>query len=329
MRAPVLVALLLAFATPGCVTAQPTGSAPADSVRSADAMPEPFRVYTAAGAPASLDDLVAAMREADVVFLGETHDDATTHALQLRLLQAAHALDRPVTLSLEMFERDVQGVLDEYLAGLVRERDFLAAARPWGNYATDYRPLVEFAREHGLPVIAANAPQRYVSRISRLGPAALDSLSVAARTTLPPDVAPASDSLEAQFTALMQEMMGHGHATASDASADSTLTEAAPVHGSAPDMSNLLAAQNLRDASMGWALASFLDGHPGYLAVHLNGTFHSEGGLGVPEHLARYRPGTRVLVVTARPDAAFPALDPAAFRGTEGGFFVVTAPVGG
>lgn len=313
----------------GCVTAQPTGadSAPEPDPTADDAMPEPYRVYTNTGAPATLDDLVAAMRDADVVFLGEQHDDSTTHALQLRLFQAADALDRPVALSLEMFERDVQPVLDEYLAGLIRERDFLAAARPWGNYVTDYRPVVEYARERGLPVLAANAPQRYVSRVSRLGPDALADLGPEAQATLPPDVAPASDALEAEFVALMRGMMGHGGDDASDDSPpDSTTSDAGAVHGSAPDLSNLIAAQNLRDAAMGYTLASYLDAHPGHRVVHLNGTFHSEGGLGVPEHLARYRPGTRALVVTAKPDDAFPDLDPESFRGTDGGFFIVVDP---
>jgi uncharacterized iron-regulated protein len=284
-------------------------------------MAEPYRIYTATGAPATLDDLVAAMREADVVILGEQHDDATTHALQLQLFQAATEFEQPTALALEMFETDVQPVLDEYLAGLVRERDFLAAARPWGNYLTDYRPLVEHAREQGLPVIAANAPQRYVSRVSRLGPASLADLDAGAHATLPPDVAPASDALAAEFNALMSGMMGHG-----SSDTDSTTSAAGAVHGSAPGLANLLAAQNLRDASMGRTIATFLDTHPGYRVVHLNGTFHSEGGLGVPEHLARYRPGTRTLVVTARPDDDFPALDPEAFRGTDGGFLIVVDP---
>ena len=336
MRALGLLLSLLALAFSGCVTAQPTGVAapttPAD--RRPDAAAEPYRVYTAAGDPASLDDLVAAMHTADVVVFGETHDDSTTHALQLRLLEAADALDRPVALSLEMFERDVQGVLDEYRAGLIRERDFLAAARPWGNYATDYRPLVEYTREHGLPVIAANAPQRYVSRVSRLGPDALADLGPEAQTILPPDIAPASDALETEFLAFMRGMMAHGPAAPEEDTAametDSTAAEApaeeAAVHGSAPDLSNLLAAQNLRDASMGHAIAAFLDANPEARVLHLNGVFHSEGGLGVPEHLARYRPGTRTLVVTARPDDAFPALDPEGFRGSEGGFFIVVDP---
>lgn len=320
MRLLSLLALLFALATTGCVTAQPAGSSSMD-MEQADAMgAEPYRIYADAGTPASLDDLVAAMRDADVVILGETHDDSTTHALQLRLFEAASALDRPVALSLEMFERDVQDVLDEYLAGTIRERDFLEAARPWGNYATDYRPLVEFARERGLPVVAANAPQRYVSRVSRLGPDALDTLPGTARAVLPPNVAPASPSLGTEFNALMSEMMGHG------AAPDSTVSDPSAMHGSAPDLTNLLHAQNLRDASMGHTIAAYLDWHPGHRVVHLNGTFHSEGGLGVPEHLLRYRPETRVLIVTMRPDEAFPALDTAAFRGTEGGFFVVVDP---
>lgn len=337
MRPFGLLALSFVLATTGCVTAQTAGSPPTaeasmaeasmaaestdDTAMADDRSEGAYRLYTAAGAPATFDDLVAAMRDADVVILGETHDDATTHALQLRLFQAATALDRPAALSLEMFETDVQHVLDEYLAGTIRERDFLDAARPWGNYVTDYRPLVEYARERGLPVIAANAPQRYVSRVSRLGPDALDTLPSAVRTVLPPNVAPASVALEAEFTALMQGMMGHGHGAAPD----STTSDAAAVHGSAPDLTNLLHAQNLRDASMGHTIATYLDWHPGHRVVHLNGTFHSEGGLGVPEHLLRYRPETRTLVVTMRPDDAYPALDPAAFRGTDG-FFVVVDP---
>src|SRR3954467_8455063 len=68
---------------------------------------------------------------------------------------------------MEMFERDVQIVLDEYLSDLITEQHFLASSRPWGNYKTDYRPLVELAKEKHLDVIAANAPRRYVNMVSR------------------------------------------------------------------------------------------------------------------------------------------------------------------
>ena len=104
--------------------------------------------------------------------MGEQHDDAVAHFLQLQIFKAAvekYSKDRKVALSLEMFERDVQTVVDEYLKNLISETHFLASSRPWGNYKTDYRPLVELAKEKNLPVIAANAPRRYVNMVTRLG----------------------------------------------------------------------------------------------------------------------------------------------------------------
>ena len=261
-----LVAAVLA----GCAA---TAQSPMPSV----AAPAGIRVATGAGAPAGLADVMQAARSADVLILGELHDDSTAHAVELAVLQAALAGDRPVVLSLEMIETDAQTVLDEYLAGLIRERDFLAASRPWGNYETDYRPLVEAARLGGAPVVAANAPGRYVSLLSRRGGVAvLDSLSASARATMPPTVAPPSQALASKFTALMGGMS----------------------HGAGPSVEGMLAAQNLRDATMAWRVSDALRATPGALVVHVNGSFHSAERLGVPEHLARYAPQARVVVVT-------------------------------
>ncbi len=70
---------------------------------------------------------------------------------------------------MEMFERDVQIVLDEYLKNYISESHFISSSRAWGNYKTDYRPLVEFAKQNKIDVVAANAPRRYVNMVSRLG----------------------------------------------------------------------------------------------------------------------------------------------------------------
>lgn len=72
-------------------------------------------------------------------------------------------------LSLEQFERDVQGVLDEYLAGRIGERALTERGRAWDNYGPSYRPLLLFARDHGLPVIAAEAPTWTISCIGQQG----------------------------------------------------------------------------------------------------------------------------------------------------------------
>jgi uncharacterized iron-regulated protein len=291
--APSVVALLILSGagglpgTPPAAAQTPLHDVSVDSTAAFDPTGR-YAVYTADGAPADLDAVVAAMADADVVFLGEVHDDPTAHALQRALLEEAHrryGATRPVALSLEMFERDVQLVLDEYLSGLLRERDVLSDGRPWGNYTSDYRPAVEYAKAHGLPVVAANAPSRYVSRVGREGLAGLRALSETARAFLPPlPIAPPSEALTARFTDEMAGMMAaHGD------------------HG--PTIEDLLAAQNLRDATMAFSVAEHLARTPGEapLVLHLNGSFHTEGGLGIPEHLARYAPAARPLVVTLRP----------------------------
>ena len=94
---------------------------------------------------------------------------------------------RPCLLSLEMFETDVQPIMDEYLAGLIREDDLLQDARPWTNYSKDYRQMVEFCKGQAMPVSAANVPRRYVGAIGRDANTLLEGAWPAAtRAKLPP-----------------------------------------------------------------------------------------------------------------------------------------------
>jgi uncharacterized iron-regulated protein len=296
----VAAALALVVAAPVRLAAQPV--TPAADRAALD--PSAFRVYTGDGRPATFEAVVSAMGGADAVFLGEQHDDATAHALERAFLEAAHGrygATRPIVLGLEMIERDAQHVLDEYRFGYVRERDFLAASRPWGNYASDYRPLVEFSRERGLDIAATNVPGRYANLVARGGVEALDRLPLSAHAFLPASPpAPPSAALAARFREAMSGMeIAHGGASASPHAPN---PHGASPHGAAamPTVDGLLAAQNLRDAAMAEAVSRHLERQPGALVVHVNGAFHSEGGLGIPEHLVRYRPGTRTLVVTMR-----------------------------
>jgi len=102
--------------------------------------------------------MLADLSKADVVLIGEQHDDRNTHRLELAVLEGLMRRRGQLTLSLEMFERDAQQPLSAYLAGNLGEDEFLQQSRPWPRYATDYRPMIEFARAHGWPVIAANVP---------------------------------------------------------------------------------------------------------------------------------------------------------------------------
>jgi uncharacterized iron-regulated protein len=286
-----------------------------------------FRVYDGEGHARSFADILQAMDLADAVLVGETHDDSVGHGVEAQLLYRAAerfgavgdeaTTRRPVVLSLEMFERDVQYILDEYLAGLITEDQFKSSSRPWPRYESDYRPMVEFARAHSLPVVAANAPRRYVNRVTRLGPASLDALSETAKAFLPPlPYPPASKEYAAQFDALMDEMMKAQEAerdstaaTDTTAAADTTAKPSSAAAGAAPPagephgMSYALDAQALWDAAMGNAVAGALERHPDALVLHFAGSFHVEKGTGIPERVTDYRPGTHLLTVVLEPSA--------------------------
>ena len=132
--------------------------------------------------------MIADVAKADIVFVGEQHDDPNTHRLEAAILDGLRRRGVTVTLSLEMFERDTQADVDSYLAGKVSEEEFLKTSRPWPRYATDYRPLVELAKAQGWPVVASNVPRRLASSVAKTGLTALETLTPADRAWAAADI---------------------------------------------------------------------------------------------------------------------------------------------
>jgi len=264
-----------------------------------------YRVYRGDGSAASIEDILARAKTANAVFLGELHNDPVAHHLEAELFQKLAAAG-PVQLAMEMFESDTQGVVDEYLAGLITEEHLMAAGRAWKNYKQDYKPMVEFAKEKGLPVVAANAPRRYVNRVTRMGRGSLEALPGSAKQWLPPlPYAESTEAYGAKFLKLMEE--------------------AVPVTAGAPkrDPKWALDAQSLWDASMAFSVAEALQRRPGTQVVHVNGGFHTEQHMGIVDHLKRYRPGVDVVVVTMRASKEFPKWDGEKYKNL-GDFVIVT-----
>ena len=251
-----------------------------------------YRVYDAQGNAATVRQIIEAAGKSQVVFLGENHDDATAHFLQAEIFKETfevYAKNRKIALSMEMFERDVQTLVDEYLKDLITEKKFLDDSRPWNNYKTDYRPLLEFAKQHNLPVIAANAPRRYVNMVSRNGRAPLDQLSPAAKKWLAPLPYPApSVEYSRKFNALMGNANGETHAP-----------------------SKVLEAQALWDATMAFSISEFTKTEKNALVVHLNGSFHTENRLGTAEQFLKSNPNAKITVVTMRSEDDFTKFDQA------------------
>src|SRR6266550_3454057 len=105
------------------------------------------------------ETMLADLARADAVFVGEQHDDPNTHRLELAIIEGLTRRQAPVVVALEMFERDVQGSVEQYWTGTTTEDAFVSGSRPWPRYATDYRPIVEFAKANHLPILASNVPR--------------------------------------------------------------------------------------------------------------------------------------------------------------------------
>ncbi len=278
------LACLAAALLSGCGSA-PSGPStvsanPDTGIRRTAAVPAPsgfLAAFGRSGNTLTWSEVVSQAGRSDVVYLGELHDDPATHELELATLRAlAEGGRRPVALSLEMFETDVQGVLNAYLKGTITERDFLAGSRPWPNYGTDYRPLVEYAKSARIPVVASNVPRRLASMVAKGGLPALAGLPAAERQWAAiPDSAPAD--------AYWEEFKQFGHPGMNPA-----------------DLWKWYEAQVLKDETMARSITTVLAGSRP-VVLHVNGAFHSDKALGVPSRVTKLQPGSSRTVMTARP----------------------------
>lgn len=248
-------------------------------------------VFTRSGQRVSLAEVISAARTADVVLVGETHDDPVAHQLELYLLASLHQ-SRPCALSMEMFESDVQGVLDEYMAGLIEEKDFLNDARPWSNYYSDYRMLVEFARESQIPVIAANIPKRYVGAVGRRGwETLMQCWPASSAAWIPSDALPPVPS-----KLYMEHIQGFLGTRTLNAAAGGD-------HCPYMDRPNeLTSALILWDAAMAASIARQAVAQPDRTILHVCGSFHVEYHLGICEMMSRYGESTSMVVVAIYPE---------------------------
>ncbi|EQA37574.1 PF04187 family protein [Leptospira inadai serovar Lyme str. 10] len=216
------------------------------------------------------------VREADVIIIGEEHDDGAGHEWQLSAFKKLSE-SFAITLSLEMLERDQQIIVDEYLKEGLTEKGYLNHTKFWPNYLKDYHPLVEVAKIRDIRVLASNAPRRYVNLVSQKG---IRSLMKIRSPFLPPRYLVRLHR-QVEYEAKLKKAMGGHHS-----------------EGSASNVQNFLDAQYLWDASMADAIAEEFY-TTGRRVVHINGRFHSDQGMGVTYRLRQM--GLKVLVFSVFP----------------------------
>jgi uncharacterized iron-regulated protein len=237
-----------------------------------------YVIFRSEGKDASYKEMIKETGKADIVFFGELHDDPIAHWLELEVTKSIYSeKGNNLVLGAEMFERDNQLLLDEYLAGKYDATKFEAEAKLWKNYKTDYKPLVEFARKNKIPFIATNVPRRYASIVSKGGFAPLDSLSGEAKKLIAP--IPIIYDPEVKC---YKDMLSMGN-----------IGPVGPSHGG----ENLPRAQALKDATMAYFILSSWS--KGKEFIHYNGSYHSRNFEGIIWYLRKANPDLKIVTIEA------------------------------
>lgn len=255
-----------------------------------------YRIYSVKLAKeVSVADIINDISNNDVLFYGEEHNDSVTHYLEHKIFEAMfQRFSTNTVLSMEMFERDVQPVMNEYLTSEIREKNFKKDARVWSNYR-DYRPMVELCKQNKLDVICANAAGRYSNLAGRKGQKGLMTLPDESKkyfAPLPYDTA--SGKYHEKLVGLFDKGSSKKRKHESNTNTESF---------------SLVMAQSLWDATMAYSIADYIKTHPTKKIFQVNGRFHSDEYFAAVTQLKKYAPDIKCLVISSGSDKKFPDID--------------------
>jgi uncharacterized iron-regulated protein len=214
---------------------------------------------------AGLDDLLTRLADKRVVYVGESHDRYEDHLNQLSIIRGLHEQGRSLAIGMEFFQQPFQAALDEFVAGAISEAEFLRRTEYFTRWRFDYRlyrPILRFAREHGIPLIALNLPKEITDQA---GDGGIASLSPEQAAQIPTDM----DRDDPAYRERVEAVFAM-HPKDEDA-----------------DFEHFLDVQLLWDEGMAERAVAYLRAHPDKTLVVLAGTGHVEYGQGIPQRVAR------------------------------------------
>ncbi|HHT00255.1 MAG TPA: hypothetical protein ENK73_05295 [Thiomicrospira sp.] len=224
----------------------------------------------------TLKNTIEQLSTADIIFIGEFHGNHASHLLEMQILAALYKQNPNLTLSMEMFNRDQQSILNQYLDGEIGEVYLVNEAPAWNNYVASYRPLVEFAKQNFIPVIAANASADIVRCIGRQGSSYLNKLDSNEKQTIAQQPFAEIPNYKDKYFEFLEKLR--------------TLSE------QRKEQSYL--AQITRDNTMAESIYQAWLNNPKQQIVHINGSFHSENHLGTVAALQQLNPQLKIKVIT-------------------------------
>jgi aminopeptidase N len=263
------------FVALACVASMLGGCSSPDPAKTAaelDAMDQarlPGTILDVRGARVvSIDEMMDGIGETRLVFAGEQHDNPAHHEVQRKVLEEMWKRNARVCVGMEMFQKPYQKFLDDYIAKKISEVEMLKGTEyftRWGFDYEFYRPVIEFAREKGLKVVALNVPGEINRKVARGG---LASLTPQERASLP-EVIDTTDAAHMEYVRSVYDGQG-------------------PMKGMLK-FENFYEAQCVWEDGMADSAAAYLKGcgDDGMRMLVCIGRGHTEYGFGVPKRAAK------------------------------------------
>lgn len=222
---------------------------------------------TRSGETLSLDQLVDRLAGDRVVLVGESHMSFGDHLTQLDIIRGLYRRDPNLAIGLEFFQQPYQQALDDYVAGRIDEKEMLRRTEYFQRWRFDYRlyrPILAYARKHGIPLVALNATQALVDRVGEVGYAGLNE---AERGATPAEIVRPDDKYRERLRSIFEEHRA--------------------IMGEEQDFERFVDVQLLWEESMAERAVEYLRRYPDRRLVVLAGNGHIAWRSGIPERILR------------------------------------------
>lgn len=210
-----------------------------------------------------LGDIIREAARKPIVFVGEAHTEYAHHKVQLEFIRQMKEAGHDIAIGMEMFQTPFQNALDNYVAGDTDEEEFLRQSEYFTRWTYNYhlyREILDYARTHGIQVVALNQKAEVVQRVSRGG---LDALSDEQRAMLPADM----DLTDEAYRSRLRSVFGQ--------------------HAAGKAFDNFYLAQIIWDETMARSVAEYMGANPGRKMVVITGQGHTAWRSGIPRRVAR------------------------------------------
>ncbi|MGO9014955.1 MAG: ChaN family lipoprotein [Dissulfurispiraceae bacterium] len=206
--------------------------------------------------------MIQEIRDSNIIFVGEAHNNTEHHAAQLQVIKSLEALPVTIAVGLEMFKADSQNVLNHWLAGRLGDEAFIETYLDnWGYPWQYYRDIFLYAKQRRISMIGLNVSPEITQKVSQNG---FSSLTPGELKQLPPQIGCDIDERYMDYIKKAYEFHG--------------MQSKSFIH--------FCEAQMIWDKVMAWNLAKYLTHNPGTTVVVLAGTGHA-WKRGIPEQLRR------------------------------------------